>query len=126
MMMERTAEYTYFTVFLEAFRTLAPAAHVVRCRSYPWFESLRVFGANILHRLVAKILIGRSVVAVYTFAVGAKELCRKTFAVELETLRLFAVAGHALLWSRNICCIFFSLDRLDKRTSEIGTDARCR
>ena len=61
----------------------------------PWLESPRILGTCFFNGLTSQIIKGRFVVTVHAIASLAVEFARETFAVELETTRLFAIAGYA-------------------------------
>jgi hypothetical protein len=96
----------YLAILLETFRLFALAAHVVNAlRRSPWWsqhndtvminlglECIRVLLATVLHCLDARIFIVLRVTTIIAIASIAIKLRSKTNTIELETVRLFAIA----------------------------------
>mmetsp|Transcript_116859 Transcript_116859/g.174480 ORF Transcript_116859/g.174480 Transcript_116859/m.174480 type:complete len:235 (+) Transcript_116859:636-1340(+) len=96
-----------FAILLQTLRLLATASHVVTTmirsslqglRSNTRLEGIRILGTGVLNGLVTKHTSIGSVATVRTVAPITESFCRKTLAVQFETLRPFAVARTPLAW----------------------------
>lgn len=114
---------SYLTILLETFGPLAFASHTMRTR---WsgclsrrrdgnsrLKGIWILGTSVLHGLGTDILMRLGVVTVTAVASIAIQFSGKAFAIQFETLRLFAVAriplgGRCHLFS---CCRWCNLGR---------------